>query len=261
MNNIIYINNLNYDFGEKKVLDNFSLSIEEGTWTTIAGPNGSGKTILSKFLSGQIQNKNVLFYKITNRKKDIAILSENPKTNFIMDTLRDEIILSFGNSNLSTNKIEEKIEDITDLLQIEDLLDKNPKTLSGGELQRAALASIMIYDPKILILDDAFSMLNSFEKNSILKVLKRFKKDKDMTIINLTDDLEESFGSNRLIIINQGKIILDGKPKEVMENDVLINRLGVEIPFMVDLSSKLKLYGLVDDIYFDQDKLVEDIWK
>lgn len=261
MNNIIYINNLNYDFDGKKILDNFSLSIEEGSWTTIAGPNGSGKTILSKFLSGQIKNKNVLFYKITNRKKDIATLSENPKTNFIMDTLRDEIILSFGNSNLSINKIEEKIEDITDLLQIEDLLDKNPKTFSGGELQRAALASIMIYDPKILILDDAFSMLNSFEKNSILKVLKRFKKDKDMTIINLTDDLEESFGSNRLIIINQGKIILDGKPKEVMENDVLINRLGVEIPFMVDLSSKLKLYGLVDEIYFDQDKLVEDIWK
>ncbi len=261
MNNIICINNLNYDYCNKKIFDNLSLSIEEGTWVTIAGPNGCGKTTLSKFLSGQIKNECLHFYKIHNIRKDIGLLGENPKNNFIMDTLRDEIILSFDNSKISINKIEERIEDVTDLLQIEDLLDKDPKTFSGGELQRASLACILIYNPKILILDDAFSMINYTEKQNIIKILKRFKKDNNMTIINLTDDLEESFGSNRLIIINQGKIVLDGKPKEVMESDVLINRIGVEIPFIVDLSSKLKLYGLVDDIYFDEDKLVEDIWK
>lgn len=261
MNNIISINNLNFSFKEKQIFDNLSLSIEEGSWVTIAGPNGSGKTTLVKILAGIIKVNDINYFNIKNKKKDIGILFENPKETFLMDTVKDEIFLSLNRLNLSVTKIEEKIEDITDLLKLEDLMDKDPKILSGGELQRVALASILVYNPKILILDDALSMISSKDKAMIIKVIKRYKKDNNMTIINFTDDLEESFGSNRLIVISKGKILFDGKPKEVMENDTLLNRMGVEIPFIVDLSSKLKLYGLLEDIYFDDEKLVYDIWK
>ncbi len=261
MNNIISINNLNFRYKEKQIFDNLSLSIEEGSWVTIAGPNGSGKTTLVKILAGIIKVNDINYFNIKNKKKDIGILFENPKETFLMDTVKDEIFLSLNRLNLSVTKIEEKIEDITDLLKLEDLMDKDPKILSGGELQRVALASILVYNPKILILDDALSMISSKDKAMIIKVIKRYKKDNNMTIINFTDDLEESFGSNRLIVISKGKILFDGKPKEVMENDTLLNRMGVEIPFIVDLSSKLKLYGLLEDIYFDDEKLVYDIWK
>jgi energy-coupling factor transport system ATP-binding protein len=261
MNNIISINNLNYYYNDKQIFDNLTLSIEEGTWVTIAGSNGCGKTTLVKILSGIIKVRDINYYNIKSIKKDIGILFENPRESFIMDTVRDEIYLSLNSLNLSKLKIEEKIEDISDLLNIEELMDKDPKTLSGGELQRVALASVLIYSPKILILDDALSMINVRDKYSIIKVIKRYKKDNNMTVINFTDDLEESFGSNRLVVLDKGKIILDGKPKEVMENDTMLNRMGVEIPFIVDLSSKLKLYGLIEDTYFDDEKLVNDIWK
>lgn len=261
MNNIISINNLNYYYNKKQIFDNLSLSIEEGTWVTVVGPNGSGKTTLAKIFSGIIKVKNINYYNIKSIKKDIEILFENPREVFLMDTVKDEIYLSLNNHNLPKNKIEEKIEDITDLLDIEYLMEKDPKSLSGGELQKVALASALAYSPKVLIIDNALSMINSKDKEMIIKVIKRYKKDNNMTIINFTYDLEESFGSNRLVVINNGKIILDGKPKEIMENDTMLNRTGIEIPFIVDLSSKLKLYGLIDDLYFDDEKLVNDIWK
>ncbi len=261
MNNVISINNLNFSYKNKTIFENFSINIEDGSWTTIVGPNSSGKSTLVYLLSGLIKNNNIKYYNIKDRKKDIGILFDNPRKNFITNKVKDELLLSYNYSNLSKKDLEDKIEDIIDLLKLEKLLDKDPMTLSGGELQRVSLGLILIYNPKILIMDDAFSMISEKDKQDLIRVIKRYKKDNNMTIINFTDDLEESFGSNRLIVINKGKVILDGKPKEVMKNDTMINRIGIEIPFIVDLSSKLKLYGLIDDIYFDEETLVNDIWK
>lgn len=261
MNNIISINNLDHFYNKKIIFKNFSIDIEDGSWTTIVGPNSSGKTTLVYLLAGLIKNNNIKYYNIKDRKKDIGILFDNPRNNFITNTVKDELLLSFNYSNSSKKDFDDKIEDIIDLLKLENILDKDPMTLSGGELQRVSLGLILIYNPKILIMDDAFSMISNKDKQDLIRVIKRYKKDNNMTIINFTDDLEESFGTNRLVIINKGKIVIDGKPKDVMKNDTMINRLGIEIPFIVDLSSKLKLYGLIDDIYFDEETLVNDIWK
>ncbi len=259
MNNIISIINLSYSYNKRNVISNFNLEIEEGSWTTIAGPNASCKTTLAKLLSGLIKSNSIKYN--FKDKKQIGIIFENTKENFMSDTVRDELLLSLNNKNLSQLKLEQKLEDLTDLLDLTHLLDKDPNDLSLGEQKRFLIASVLLYNPKILIMDNILSNISSKEKENILKVIRRYKKDNNITIINFTTDLEESFGTNRLVIINKGKIILDGTPKDVLKKDTIITRLGLELPFIIDLSSKLKLYGIIEDIYTDLDKLVIDIWK
>lgn len=260
MNTIISINNLSYSYNKRKIFSNFNLEIEEGSWITISGPNASGKTTLVKIISGLIKTNSV-HYKLKEIKKEISVLFENEEENFMSETVKDELMLSLNPKNLTQKEIVEKFEDITDLLNITDLLDKNLRSLSSNELKRVLIAASLLYNPKILILDNFLSNFSTKEKEDILKVIRRYKKDNNITIINFTTNLEESFATNRLIILNKGKVLLDGKPLEVMEKDTLLNRIGLELPFIIDLSSKLKLYGLIDDLYVDIDKLVFDIWK
>lgn len=260
MNTIISINNLSYSYNKREIFSNFNLQIEEGSWVTIAGANSSGKTTLAKIISNTIETNSVS-YRIKNPRKEIGIIFENQKENFMSDTVKDELLLSLNNTNFSNIKIEQKLEDISDLLNISDIMDRDPVSLSSGELNKLLIGSMLMYNPKILILDNILSTLSSQEREETLKIIRRYKKDNNLTIINFTTNLEDSFGANRLIIIDKGMIVLDDSPLKVMERDKIISRLGLELPFTIDLSSKLKLYGLVDNLYKDIDKLVFEIWK
>lgn len=258
MNTIISINNLFYSYNKRNIISNFSLDIKEGSWVTIAGSNSSGKTTLVKLLSGLIPSNNIK-YNLKDIKKDIGVIFEIEKENFMSDTVKDELLLSVNPKNLTNKDINLKFEDITDLLDITDILDKDPNKLSSSELRRVVIASSLLYSPKILIMDNILSNMSSKEKKEILNIIKKYKNN--MTIINFTTDLEESFNTDRLIIMNKGDIILDDTPLKVMEKDKILNRLGIEVPFIIDLSSKLKLYGLIEGLYIDIDKLVDDIWE
>ena len=258
MNTIISINNLSYSYNKRNIFSNFNLEIEEGSWTV--GSNASGKTTLAKLISGLITS-NKIKYNFKDTRKNIGIIFETEKENFMSDTAKDELLLSLNPSKLTNQDIIEKFEDITDLLNITDILDKNPNNISSSELRRVLIGSALLYNPKVLIIDNILSNMSRKEKEEILKVIRRYKKDNNITILNFTTDLEESFGTNRLVVLDKGKIILDGSPLDVMKKDTILNRLGLELPFIIDLSSKLKLYGLIDELYIDMDKLVDDIWE
>jgi energy-coupling factor transport system ATP-binding protein len=103
-------------------------------------------------------------------------------------------------------------------------------------------------------------MIDDDNKDKILEILEDLHK-KGITIINVTHNLKEAYYSDRLVILNDGEILLDGNPMSVMEYDKILNKVGIEIPFEVELSIKLKLYGLIDKVYFNLDKMVDDIWQ
>ena len=124
----------------------------------------------------------------------------------------------------------------------------------------AALGCAIMHNPKILILDEALSMIDEKEKSKILKILKKLKDD-GMTIINTVHDLSETYYSDRLVVLNNGEIVIDGNPLGVMEYDRILNKLGIKLPFEIELSLKLKLYGLIDKLYYDTEMLVNDLWQ
>lgn len=268
MDNIIRINNLNFSYKEKKVFNDLNLNIKSRSFVTIIGPSGSGKSTLSKILMGIVSiDSNITIDNLKLEKKNIkeirnriGYIFENPNDSIIMDTVEEELTFLLENK-LSNNEINIKLEEIVKELKIEKLLNKNPKNLSGGEKQLVSLASILMKNPKIIILDEAFTMIDSIMKDKIFKILKRLNNEKGVTIINITHDIEESLYGNEIAIIDNGKVLIEGKKEEVLAQEKILKKIDLNVPFMVDLSLKLKYYDLIDKIEFDMDKLVNKLWK
>lgn len=266
---IIEINNLTFRYGNKFIYDNFNLSIEKGSWVTVAGPNGAGKSTLVKILAGLEKNYSdiKIFSKPLKRKnlldirKEVGYVFEVPDNFFACETVEDELAFSLENMAYQPSTIKKKIKEISKLLKLDSVLKENPLELSGGEKQKVALGCALVLEPRILVLDNAFMMIDINEKEEILKMLKEYNTKKRVTIVSFCNNLDEVLYSDRLVVLNQGKIVIDGPFPEVFSEERVMRKIGIEVPFMVELSQKLKLYGLVDDIELDMERLVSKLWK
>lgn len=267
--NIIVIKKLNFNYGEKIMFTDFNLNIKKGNFVHIIGPSGSGKSTLVKILLGLIKtdsyiniyHMNLCEDNLFDIRNNIGVVFENPDNTFVCDTVKDEIIFSLNNLQLAENTIKTKLNKIMDYVPIEGLLERNLNTLSGGEKQLVALASALIKSPKILILDEALSMIDGITKKQILNILKRLNNEKKMTIINVTHDIEETVYGNDIVVLNKGKIVLNDSKLNVYKEEKMLKKLGLDLPFMVDLSNKLGYYGLVSDTMLNMNEMVNHLWK
>lgn len=268
MDNIIKLENVKFSYNDKIIFDNFNLSIKKGSFTSIIGPNGSGKSTLMKLIVGLYKAEgNIIVDDIqmsidtykTIRSK-IGIVFENPDNQFVAETVMDEIAFALENMNFEKKEIRERVKKVGKLLDIESIMEKEPHGLSGGQKELVALASALAIEPKILILDEAMDMIDNNRRENIIKVLMDLNKE-GLTIINITHNSEELLYGTDIIVMNNGVIIDQGYTKELLRNEKLFKNNGLELPFVVDLSYKLKYYGIVNDIVLDMDELVNLIWK
>ena len=188
-------------------------------------------------------------------KDMIGYIPSNIKDSIIMDTVIDEIMLN--NDKVDNEELDKLLEEL-------GLLDKkleNPKNLSGGEQQLMCIASCLIKHPKIIICDNAFSMLDNLIKDKLLKDLKRLSKENNITVINITADTEDILYGDNLIIIANNKLILNDKKEIIYNNEQLFKKLKIKMPFMVELSLKLKYYNLLNNTEIDMNRMINKLWK
>lgn len=228
----IKILNLNYGY-ENTLFDNLNLEIKSKTLNTLIGPNGSGKTTLSLILAGLIKTDNVYFdeEKANNKKlnKKIIYINEFSKVKKV-------------------KIVDEKINKI-----IKPILNKKNKTK-----QEQVIINILMSiseKPELLILDDVLSIID--DKQKIIEIIKKEK----ITLINITNDIEESLYTDNIIILNNKKIIINSKKEKVLEQEKLLKENNISLPFMVDLSNKLKFYNLIEEPILDMDEMVDKLWK
>lgn len=268
MENILTINNLTFKYDDNLIFDNFNLTIKKGTWTTVVGPNGSGKSTLVKIIMGLLESDGQIIIdnilknnnNIKQIRRIIIGIGENPDSTFVAETVMDEMAFALENLEMNKLEIQKKVKEVAKYLNITNILETNPYELSGGQKQLVALASVLVLEPKILILDEAINRIDYMERNNILKILLKLNKEKGITIINITHDLEEAVYGDDVILIDKGKIILNGSKELVFKEDKIFNSIGLDIPFMAELSLKLMYYNLVDEIVFDMDEMVNKLW-
>lgn len=255
----IDIKNLNFSYGNIKVFSNLNLSITEGNFTTILGKNGSGKTTLANILSGNLKYKgDILFFNKSFKSNDIGFvddLSEYDSGDLVMNVLIKKT------KGLKKTEIRNKIFNISVMFNFSKSLDKRFNSLSTTQKKLVVLGSNLIQKVKILILDNFFEEFDKNLKDEILHKLKKFAKKENITIINFSNDMDESFYADNIVIIGEGKVLLKGSKKKVFEKEEVFEKYELERPFVVSLSDKLKFYDLIDKIYFDEKKLVNDLWK
>lgn len=247
------VNSENEVVSEKRVIDDVSLSINEGEFICIIGKNGSGKSTLVKCLNALIlpTSGDVIVYGMNTKdethlieiRKNIGMAFQNPDNQIVASIVEEDVAFGMENLGLEPEEMNKRIDDALKTLGIESTRYEQTNKLSGGQKQKVSLAGILCMKSKILVLDEPTSMIDKNGRVDLLnKVLELNKKEK-ITVILISHYIEEITYADRVLVMNEGKIILDDTPKNiVLKSDVLLSA-GVELPYITKLAKKLKDSG------------------
>ena len=267
----VKVNNLSYSYdGEHDAVSNVSFNIEKGSYTTIIGHNGSGKSTIAKLLVGLLEKKNGTIMiedlelnqdnliKIRNK---IGIVFQNPDNQFIGSTVRDDIAFGLENHCVEQKDMDPIINEYAAKVNMTDFLDSEPTHLSGGQKQRVAIAGVLAMHPDIIIFDESTSMLDPQGKDEIKKFIYHLHENKELTIISITHDIEEVSSSDHVIVMNDGKVVMDGKPNDVLYRTNELVKIQLDVPFALKLQSALANKGINVGKCLDLESLVDEIWQ
>lgn len=265
----IEIKNLCFEYEkDAKTIDDISFTIKKGSYTTILGHNGSGKSTIAKLISGLLEKKSgeIIVDGITLTEKTlyevrehIGIVFQNPDNQFIGSTVRDDIAFGLENKCVDPHEMDGIINRFAEEVNMTDFLDHEPTKLSGGQKQRVAIAGILAMAPDIIILDEATSMLDPKGKKEINQLVAKINQEKDMTVISITHDIEEAVYADYIILLNQGNIDQIGTPDMVFKNPNRIRKLGLDVPFAYQLSELLYQDKILDQTNIKQETLVKEL--
>lgn len=268
MNDVIVIKDLNFKYNDKFVLEHLDLTIKNNSWVTILGPSGSGKTTLLKVIAGKLESDAYISIDGTLNLKEnreynqskIGYLFEKENPVFLFDTVYDELSYKLECLDYTDEDIYEVISSLFSSLEISYTLNENPNMLSFGNKQLLSILKEIINPPKIIVIDNVISTLSERYRKNILNYLKYLKDEKKITIIHSTVNPEDTIESDYIGILSEGKIFAYGKRDEIYNNFEIWKKLDMSLPFMVELSTKLKYYDLVDDVIMDMDEMVDKLW-
>ena len=261
------INNLNYEVDNKVFFKDFCLEIETGEYISIIAPNKSGKSMLTKIICAiiptfdfcildniSLNKDNVLKY-----IKEIGIVTNDIKNPFLFKKVKDELKYPLKNLDYNDYQINKQITKMTEYFEISDLINKNIDDLTESEKSKLLIILALLHNPKLLVLDDAFNNMDDKTRCFMLEKLNELNND-GLTILNITSNLNTIYDSDKVYVMDKYKITLEGELTDILTKSSL-TKMGLEIPYIVDLSIKLMAYGLINKIYFNIDELQGDLWK
>lgn len=265
---IIKVKSMSFKYDNSYTFKDFDLDINPSSFVCIIGKNGSGKSTLAKILIGLYQAYGYITidgYLLNNFflkkiRRIFSVCFDNADDHFIGETVKDDLAFTLENLEYSKEEIENNIIVVSKKFKIDNILEKTPDELTNSEKEKVMIASSLIHNPKILLLDESIHKLNTNDKKLVFKVLKEYQKEQKLTIILVTHNLEDTLYADRIIVLDKGKIILDNTKEKIYEDDKL-EKMGFKLPFVVKLSHNLILYDLIDKIYFDEKDLVNKLWQ
>lgn len=260
MSDIIKLDGVSFGYADPeteqktKIFDNLSLSIEEGSFVAVLGHNGSGKSTLSRLLNGMIlpdegtvtvdglstaDERNML-----DIRRTVGLVFQNPD-NQIVSTIVEEDV-AFGPENLGVERMEiiSRVEKSLKAVGMLEYRRHATTKLSGGQKQRIAIAGILAMNPRCLVLDEATAMLDPRGRGEIISIAKKLNKEQGMTVVMITHYMDEAVDTDRCIVMESGKIILDGKPSEVFAKRDIIRKTGLTLPITCTLTEALSERGI-----------------
>ena len=245
-----------YPDTKKAILDQISFKIKRGSWTSLIGHNGSGKSTISKLINGLLlpdsaNNSRITVLGMTLNQKTVwdvrekvGIVFQNPDNQFVGATVGDDVAFGLENRAVPREQMVKIVRKVLADVGMLDYIDAEPANLSGGQKQRVAIAGILVVEPKIIILDESTSMLDPKGREQVLKIIKHLKKEKNLTVISITHDIDEANMADDVIVLNDGKILAQGTPTEIFSKTEMLQEIGLDIPFVQKLINKLNEVGI-----------------
>lgn len=241
------------DTADVKAVDGVSLSFEKGSFTAVIGRNGSGKSTLARLLNalllpteGTIHVLGIITTDERNLweiRRNIGMVFQNPDNQIVGTTVEEDVAFGPENIGIEPAEIRSRVDEALKMVGMEEYARHAPHLLSGGQKQRVAIAGILALKPTCIVLDEATSMLDPSGRKEVMDVLRRLNRDEGITVVHITHNMDEASLADRVIIIDKGRIVLDGTPQKVFSRVSDIKSLGLDVPMVTELFYELNLRG------------------
>jgi energy-coupling factor transport system ATP-binding protein len=268
----IEFRNVSFRYGEEQpwVLDNVSFEIYKDEWVAIIGHNGSGKSTIAKLMNGLlypqqgeiiINGMSVNDEHVWDVRKQVGMVFQNPDNQFVGTTVQDDVAFGMENRGIPREEMELRIKEVLEAVRMEDYLLTEPHRLSGGQKQRVAIASVLAVKPNVLILDEATAMLDPRGRKEIMRTVADIQEKNEVSLITITHDLQEVVLAERVIVMNNGKVWDEARPREIFAKKDELRRIGLDVPFVAVLADELKQKDmLIENEPLNHDELLEELW-
>ena len=270
---VISIKNIHFNYQDqdtREALSDVSLDVYEGEWLAIIGHNGSGKSTLAKMMNGLLEASSGEIYidgqlltekTVYEARRKVGMVFQNPDNQFVGTTVEDDIAFGLENIGMPRDEMVQKINVSLEMVRMTKFKEKEPARLSGGQKQRVAIAGMIALAPKVVILDEATYMLDPQGRFEVISTIQQLHRDKGITVISITHDLDEAAQADRVLLMEGGKVNRIGKPSEIFEMGTALVDKGLDVPFSEKLKAILKDKGMnVPNEYLDEEGLVEWLW-
>lgn len=275
MTEILSLNAVTFSYApeepnSKNAVDNVSFSISKGQWIAIVGHNGSGKSTIAKLMNGLLAptsgevrfDRDVLTEdNLWDVRSQMGMVFQNPDNQFVGATVQDDVAFALENSGVAFDDMVKRVHESLAQVKMDGFLNHEPHHLSGGQKQRVAIAGALALRPKLLILDEATSMLDPQGRIEVLQTVQQLRRETGLTVISITHDLEEAMLADRVLFMNGGKKFAEGTPTEIFALGDELTALGLDLPFAMKVSRLLQQQGVqLTGQHLTEEELVNDLW-
>lgn len=248
------------DDKEDTALNGVNIEIKKGEFLAVIGHNGSGKSTLAKHFNGiLIPSSGDVFVdgintkdeeKLWDIRQSAGMVFQNPDNQIVATIVEEDVAFGPENLGVPPKEIRQRVLKSLEVVGMEEYANHGPHLLSGGQKQRVAIAGVLAMKPKCIIFDEPTAMLDPSGRKEVIETIKKLNKDEGITIVLITHYMEEAVDADRIVVMEEGKIALEGKPREVFSKVGELKRLGLDVPQMTELAYELGKNGV---------KLREDI--
>lgn len=255
---LIKIKNLSYIYSSNKknnvkALDDINIEIKNGDFVSIIGSNGSGKSTLARHLNGLLFPTfgDIWVDELNTKDKQhmweirqkVGMVFQNPDNQIVATTVEDDVAFGLENIGMEENLMKERVDWALRIVEMEEYKKSEPHLLSGGQKQRVAIAGAIAMHSSYLVLDEPTAMLDPRGRNEVMDIVEKLNKRENITIIFITHLMEEAAESKKIIVLDMGKVALEGKPGEVFKDSLLLKKMRLDIPQITELAIQLNREG------------------
>lgn len=253
---MIELKNVNFKYdndASEYILKDMNLKINQGEFVTILGRNGSGKSTIAKLINAQIvpnsghvyiKNKSTDSTDIWDIRKTVGMVFQNPDNQIVATVVEEDVAFGPENLGIDNPELRNRVDSALRTVGMEKYAKSAPHTLSGGQKQRVAIAGVLAMNSEIIVFDEPTAMLDPNGRKEVINHAINLNRNNNKTIINITHYMEEAVLSDRIIIIENGRVVLDGTPNEVFSQVEKVKKFGLDVPQVTELAYLLKKSGI-----------------
>ena len=243
-----------YDEDDMQAVDGVNLNVQKGTFVAVLGHNGSGKSTLAKLINALYlpTRGRVLVCgldtsaqeQVWNVRRHAGMVFQNPDNQIVANVVREDVAFGLENLGVPHDEMLPRIDAALKAVRMTDFASFAPHMLSGGQKQRVAVAGVLAMEPEVMVLDEATAMLDPSGREEVLSTVRKLNRRQGMTVIWITHFMEEAAVADRVVVLDQGRVALDGPPAQVFSKVKQLQALGLDVPPMAELASRLRAGGV-----------------